>query len=224
MVSQADLQRIVSLYKIDEQKVSVVPNGSLIRTSDLLNQEDRLAVRSMLGCESELVGIFLGSSFSANVESYRLGRTMLEAAGFNGTMLLVGSIAQAARHDWVPVNFKEVWLGFVSEEVRDVLLSSADFALHLMFAGAGTNLKLFDYMSAGVPIITNDFGRRGVEGDNWSLPGETVSELKSALDRIQSDPGELHRLAESARELARNGFDWSSIAKRFEKTILAAID
>jgi hypothetical protein len=220
MVSHKDKQRIATLYNIEEAKIIIVPNGSVIRSSNLTEPEDRLVVRSALRCESELIGIFLGSSFAANVESYRQGRGMLEAAGFTGTMLLVGSISQAFRDDWPPVNFREIWLGFVTDEVRDVLLSTADFALHLIFSGAGTNLKLFDYMSAGVPIIANNFGRRGVDRGDWSSPGDSVEELSFSLHRMRNNPSEILRLSNTAREIAKDNFDWSSIASKFEKAIM----
>ena len=32
-----------------------------------------------------------------------------------------------------------------------------------MISGSGTNIKMFDFMAAGLPIITTDIGARGIE-------------------------------------------------------------
>ncbi|WP_187272504.1 glycosyltransferase [Methylobacterium sp. WL9] len=216
-VSEDDKIRLYELYGLHTKPITTVPNGANIRPSNLLGLEESNEVRASLGIKSGLVGIFLGSSYAANVESYKRGREMLHAAEFRGTMLLVGSIAEADRDCWPDVGFQERWLGFVDSEVRDVLLSTADFALHLIFAGAGTNLKMFDYMGAGVPILANEFGRRGVSHDNWCLFAEDAQELATALENLTRKTDAGVNVSATARQIALAEFDWRSIAIRFER-------
>ncbi|CAO4172720.1 glycosyltransferase [Methylorubrum aminovorans] len=220
-VSRGDLNRFAQLYDLNADAAIVVPNGANIRQDCLLKADEQIEVRRLIKRERGLLGIFLGSGFAANVDSYKCGRQMLEAAGFRGTMLLVGSIDKAQRDDWPTVSFDEVWLGFVDEEVRDVLLSAADFALHLMFSGAGTNLKLFDYMGAGVPIIANSFGRRGVAHSGWCLEAEDAQELAVVLACLSEARPAALAVAKIAREIAFSEFDWGGIAKRFECAVLS---
>jgi glycosyltransferase involved in cell wall biosynthesis len=175
-----------------------------------------------------LVGIFIGSVYSANVESYRRGRLLLEEAGFRGSMFLVGSINTAPRTDWPEVGFDERWFGFVDDDEKLLLLESADFALQLIYDGAGTNLKLFDYMAAELPIIANAFGSRGVEEEDWFLPVETAADLATTLAALAERPEEAARVAERARRIARERFDWRAIAgdfeARMERGFPAAVD
>ncbi|SFF28411.1 glycosyltransferase [Methylobacterium sp. 13MFTsu3.1M2] len=223
-VSNQDALRLKEIYDCSYKNISVVPNGTNIINLPTISQEDLTTLRQILDAGEGLVGVFLGSNFQANVESYKLSREMLDAADFRGTMLIVGSIADADRSTWKEVNFSERWLGFVSSEVRDSVLVSSDFALHLMFSGAGTNLKLFDYMGSGLPIIANAFGRRGVDGSDWSLPADSLEELKWSLAALRESAETVESRRDNARRIAVDRFDWHSIARRFEAELLKMYD
>lgn len=218
-VSEADKSRLIDLYSVPAERISIAPNGARVVGRARPDGPDRARFREALDLSGRLAGVFLGSSFEANVESYRRGRLLLDQAGFKGVMFLVGSIAAADRSAWPEVDFEERWFGFVSDELRDALVSSADFAFHMIFAGAGTNLKLFDYMSLRVPIVANGFGRRGVPADGWALGAETVGDLRAVLARIAEDEAGIAEVAEIAYGIARDEFDWKSIGARFEANL-----
>jgi glycosyltransferase involved in cell wall biosynthesis len=169
-----------------------------------------------MGLEGRAVGIIVASGYGPNVESYRRTRLMLRDAGFTGTILLLGTICNNLQPDWPDVGFEEKPVGFVSDDLKVALLEIADFAPHFVFDGAGTNLKLLDYMGNGVAIIANQFGVRGTEGDDWYWPAETTEELQAALADIAAHPAEARARAERGRAVALATFDWSSIAARFE--------
>jgi glycosyltransferase involved in cell wall biosynthesis len=217
VVSDNDKIRMSELYGISIDKITVVPNGASISHLAPASKEERAEMRHILGIADGMVGIFLGSAFAANVNSYLCARSQLQASGFRGTMLLLGSIEEIDRSSWSGVNFKERWLGFVPEEVKSALLMTADFALHLMFDGAGTNLKLFEYMGAGLPILANDFGARGVAQLGWFWRVETPGSIKDALTQIAAGEAEVTRRAGDARRIALSHFDWKQIAAGFEE-------
>lgn len=215
-VSEADRDRLVELYGVSPIKISVVPNGVNTAQARSLPPEARTALRGELGLAGRAVGVIVASSYGPNVESYRRTRLMLHEAGFTGTILLVGAIGNALQPDWPDVGFEERVFGFVSEELKVTLLEVADFAPHFVFDGAGTNLKLLDYMGNGVAIIANRFGVRGTEGDDWYWPAEDVAGLKAALADIAADPAQALARAERGRAVALAHFDWAPIAARFE--------
>lgn len=218
-VSFDDRVRFQELYKTAGSRISVLPNGTNLKKHILVGRQEKASVRSLLDCSHGLVGVFLGSAFGPNVESYKTARLLLHQAGFNGTIILVGSIADAQRHDWPTVGFSELWMGFVDELTKELILGTSDFALHLIFYGAGTNLKIFDYMAAGLPIVANKFGRRGINGENWCLCAENADELSTTLKLLNFDAGTVRARADSAMQIVETEFNWHSIASRFEEIL-----
>ncbi len=219
-VSSADADRLANLYSIDRRRIKVVPNGVDTSSYPVLSADDRSAFRDGLGIRpDEDVAVFVGSAYGPNVNAYRRARSLLSAAGFGGSVIVIGSIATADRTDWELVAFNEIWTGFVEDEVRIAAVSSADFALHFMFDGAGTNLKLFDYMAARTLIVANDFAVRGVSGDDWYIRAPGVEEMKTVIAEKPWNTAGGKAAIEQARRLAERQFDWKAIADQYNSII-----
>lgn len=60
-----------------------------------------------------------------------------------------------------PPNVKS--LGFLDEADKIRQLRTCTVALNPLFSGAGTNLKMLDYMAAGAPIVASPVGARGLD-------------------------------------------------------------
>ncbi|WP_375465151.1 glycosyltransferase [uncultured Methylobacterium sp.] len=219
-VSAADARRLEVLYDLTPSSVHVAANGVHASSYPRFGTQEKAAFRAKLGIrDGDDVAVFVGSGYGPNVESYRQARAMLQAAGFTGCVILIGSIAQAARSDWPAVTFREIWLGFTSDEVRNVAIGCADFALQIMTTGAGTNLKLFDYMASYTPIVANEFGARGVPERDWYFRVETSDELGALLAHASWKGVEGERVAQKARDLAVRYYDWSVVAEGFDQLI-----
>ena len=54
-------------------------------------------------------------------------------------------------------------LGVVDDERKKELLSMADVALNPILSDCGANVKMFDFMAMGLPVVTTDVGVRGIE-------------------------------------------------------------
>ena len=52
--------------------------------------------------------------------------------------------------------------GVVDDTARRDYLAAADVAVNPMFSGSGTNIKMFDFMAAGLPVISTPTGARGI--------------------------------------------------------------
>lgn len=214
VVSERDAERMVQLYDVPQSMVTVAPNGADCSKYPLWDKASRAELRGKLQIDDKPLAAFLGSGYGPNVESYFKARQLLSEAGFDGAVALIGSIAQADRTGWPEVPFDEFWFDFVDEDLKIALLSSADFALQLVFSGGGTNLKLFDYMAAGCLIVANEFGARGVGADGWSVSAQNVTELRALLQsRVwETDRGDAIRA--KARAIANEQFDWAIVAEK----------
>ena len=219
-VGESDSQGFVDEYGVDPAKLRVVPNGVAVNGYDCISSEVCTAFRSESGIVDGDIGIFLGSAYGPNVDSYRMAREMLDKACFTGTVFVVGRISDVYDESWPSVQFTEKWFGFVDDAVKHLLVKSADFAIQTVTSGGGTNLKLFDYMAAGVPILANAFGRRGVAEDGWFISVETASDMRDVVATRQWRSASALEAASVARKIALRDFDWDSIAKQY-RAILA---
>ncbi len=214
-VSQDDADRFVTEYGISRSRVHVVPNGVNVEAFDAITPDAKRGFRAAAGLADSDVGVFLGSSYGPNVDSYRLARQWLSDAGFSGTILVVGSIAKVFNTTWPKVGFTEHWMGFVDDAIKRLVLSASDFALQIVASGGGTNLKLFDYMAAGAPILANAFGARGVAEAGWFIPADTAADISRTVCNRAWHSGAAAEGARNAHAIAMRDYDWTLIAARY---------
>ncbi|MFW5701006.1 MAG: glycosyltransferase, partial [Cyclobacteriaceae bacterium] len=83
--------------------------------------------------------------------------------------------------------------------------------------------KLFDSLSAGIPIIVNSAGwtKKLVEENNCGAYVDPAKpeEFASLLVKWRSNPAKLKSMGESARELAENIYDKSILLNKFIEVI-----
>jgi len=144
-------------------------------------EEDRRRVRSELGLDDrDRVLVFSGSRFGPNLEALdRLKEFVRTEASFLARerlhFLILGSIEATPSREGAMI---------VTGRVPQVqpYLAASDAGLNPVTSGAGSNVKLFEYLAARLPVISTPFGVRGtpLKPDLDFIPFEPA-ELKSAL-------------------------------------------
>ena len=121
-----------------------------------------------------------------------------------------------------PVLYKEniLFLDDLDDYDKEIIFKASDIAINPVTAGSGTNLKMFEYMANGVPIITTETGKRGIVGK----PGEyfLVSEQDKFIDNIRllyNDKNMYSRLRNNARSYVEREHGWGLIGKHFLEII-----
>jgi glycosyltransferase involved in cell wall biosynthesis len=216
-VSDGDADRLAELYRISRRKITTSPNGVDTSRYPLLHPDEKEALRSRFAAGDRPLAVFIGSGHAPNVDAYLRTRAMLAQAGYSGLVILIGSIGECVPPAALP--FEEVMLGFTDEALKTALVCAADFALQLSFTGAGTTLKLFEYMASRSLIIANAFGRRGIPHDGWCWPVETAGELRRFLAQAPWQREDGRQIAERARQLAEEHYDWRRIAASYGQLI-----
>lgn len=205
--SEDDRKTLIGMYELNPDKVIVVPNGVDVNETVFTDIETRLNNKKKLGLSNEKMGIFMGSWHLPNIESSEIIIDIAEACP-EARLLLMGSMCDYFKNRNLPENVG--LLGMVSEEEKSRIFATVDFALNPMYSGSGTNLKMFDYMSAGIPIITSDFGTRGIEDKSTFV----IAEKESLVQVINEF--DLNKMGENvvkARKIAEDTFDWKVISK-----------
>jgi glycosyltransferase involved in cell wall biosynthesis len=124
--------------------------------------EMRPQIRTKLGLtEEDRVLIFSGSGFAPNVEAFAQIKEFCRAeADFMARnriyFLVVGSVSPQACRDGALI---------VTGPVPEVLpyFAASDAGVNLVTRGSGSNVKLFEYLAARLPVISTPFGVRGTE-------------------------------------------------------------
>jgi len=120
----------------------------------------RSQIRAQLGLgEEDWVLVFSGSGYAPNVEALQeIQEFCREEAQFLANsrvfILVVGSVSRKA--------FREGAL-IVTGPVPEVVpyFAAGDAGLNLVTRGSGSNVKLFEYLAARLPVISTVFGVRG---------------------------------------------------------------
>ncbi|WP_049868414.1 glycosyltransferase family 4 protein [Paenibacillus sp. D9] len=211
LVQQADLvfataakevENFVTIYGADPSKVLLAPNG--IIPGDLM-RETRAASSS-----DKKTAFFIGSAHPPNLEAVEYILNSLAPSCPEFEFVIAGACCNSFVQ---PTSSNVKLLGLIDDAKRHELFATSDIAINPMFSGAGTNLKTLEYMSAGIPLVSTEFGVRGLDLDNHShflqAEKDTFSEVLHAI--IQMNPLELDQIAKNGQEYIQSRYSWESI-------------
>jgi glycosyltransferase involved in cell wall biosynthesis len=189
-------------------KTSVVPNGiDLARFNGIARQ--RAALRAALGyTDSDRVLLFTASSFAPNVEALAWLETFVARhqellASRNLHFLVAGSVSKQP--------FYRPRLKVVGKvDSIEPYFGAADIAYNGVFRGSGTNVKIAEFIAAGLPILTSTNGMRGYElADGVDCIAFTQDSLAQVLaeSTLLTDPAALTAMTKSAYEKNKQQID-----------------
>jgi len=137
--------------------------------------------------------------------------------------VIAGHVCERYR-DWsVPTNVALV--GIVSEATKNILLGMASVALNPMLQGGGSNLKLMEYMAAGVPVVTTTLGARGAGAEvNKHVVVAEMSDFSEAIESVFATPRATESRVEGARAMVEAHLDWRVLGKQFADAVDATIN
>jgi len=210
-------------FGVPEERLHVAPNGVFAERIHAADPAARAAAKAALRIRG-MVAIFVGSNYAPNVEAVcfiaeelcpRFPAMTFVACGGVGT---VDSL-RASR----PRNL--ILPGVVSDEEKLRYLHASDLAVNPMFSGSGTNIKMFDFMAAGLPIVATRTGARGIA--ERSCAGMVIAaedEFDDALARMLRHPRKLRDLGRASRRMAEEEYSWERISPALGARLKAAIE
>lgn len=223
-VSTEDQLLLADRYGVAPERIAIVPNG--VDTADIAFTPPEVRSRRRTAwlqalrsrrpdVELQHLALFLGSWHQPNIEAaLEILRMAPEApdVGF----LLVGSHCEAIRDHRIPPNVLP--LGLVSDATKKLLLGTCDVALAPLRTGSGTNLKVVEYLAAGLPVVTTAVGARGLPHEEGIWQVAELDRFARAVREQVSRPADLDALRRG-RELAEAEFDWRSLSARFQQAL-----
>lgn len=185
--SREDQEQFERYYGLSPQRVAIVPNG--VFSSAFLARDDasaREATRRKLGID-RLAACFIGSNYLPNEAAANLILGLAEKLPQH-LFFIMGGVGERLADRETPQNV--IVTGLVSEQEKQEILLACDLALNPMVSGSGTNIKMFDYMAAGLPIVTTSIGARGIinTGDRvYELSDGNIDSLMQKVEGLFAD-------------------------------------
>jgi glycosyltransferase involved in cell wall biosynthesis len=221
--SDDDARSFSEIYGVKKDRILVIPNGAAIEEMQPPASEEKEAMRKHYGFGSRFVAVFLASGgyrpndVAAQFICQELAPQLTEIE-----FLLVGSVCETVKYkNKIPENVRA--MGVVSREDKIGLLHASDLAINPVAEGSGTNIKIFDYLAAGLPVVTTPVGARGI--DLRDLEDAIIADLNEFPDAIRmvvNDEDLSRRLSLRSRALAER-YDWRKIAEIAEKGVLGLV-
>ncbi|MCF8055248.1 MAG: glycosyltransferase [Desulfocapsa sp.] len=226
--SDEDCRHYEEIYGVTKDKLLVIPNGVFSNTIVPPTVEQKSAAKQKTGCQKQ-TAIFLGSGYEPNIEAVRFIISSVAPKLPDVSFLICGGVAKAEEFknvgDGLPANVRMV--GYIPEEEKSDYLWAADIAVNPMFSGSGTNIKMFDFMAAGLPVVTTSIGARGIDPEFHDRPTmEIADDLKftHAIEKVLSDEFLRDCLRVTGLELVHKKFSWEKISPEYGKKIVEIYD
>jgi glycosyltransferase involved in cell wall biosynthesis len=212
--SDEDRSLFHRLYGIPAAKVRVVPNGVFVGSIRPAEGAARLAARQRLGLGEEAIALFIGTHYGPNLEAARLILSELAPRLPNVKFVIAGGVGDGLTASERSARRNVILTGAVDEAKKLDLLAAATVAINPMLSGSGTNIKMFDFMAAGLPILTTPAGGRGIDcGAERPFEVCEAKDLCAGLACLLSNPRRRYELAVNARDAVERCFAWERITK-----------
>ena len=153
--SEEERDQLVADFGVDRDRIALAPNGF---EPDAVGEAATPRSPDATKTDAPLV-VFMGSAHPPNAEAASYIVDELGPALPDIEFRLMGAVC-GQLSGTLPRNVAK--LGFVDEGEKRRQLATCRAALNPVFSGAGTNLKMVDYMASGAPIVTTPLGARGL--------------------------------------------------------------
>lgn len=206
--SQDDVDTFNRVFDVPWSKLRLVPNGIFAFAEAVPDEAARAGARRERGIDGPLV-VFLGSDYGPNNDAARFIAGTLAPALPDVAFALIGSCCNAVGE--APSNLHR--LGILPEENKRAWLRGATIAVNPLAAGSGTSIKMFDFMAAGLPVVTTAIGARGIESPGGAV--FVVAPLDGfvpALRALLDDPARCEAMGRAARNAVEAQYAWERIS------------
>ena len=214
--SDIDARAMTELYDADANKQKYIANGIEIDDVSYTSPANRLLYKNKFCLNDYRLAIFIGGGHKPNIEAVS---EIVRVARFcpNYYFIIAGDVCTAASKMIRTNNI--ILVGKINEKTREHMYALADVALNPMFSGSGANVKMIDYMAAGIPIISTKFGARGISDVSGIVIANNTEEIINALTSISDGSYDTNSFVEKNRKIIEEEYDWEVVAYRAYKYI-----
>lgn len=160
---------------------------------------------------------FVGSNWPPNNDAASFIAGTLASQLPEVDFLIFGGCCASVDANNLPGNVQ--LMGFV-DDLR-ASLSTCDMALNPITSGSGINVKVLEYLSVGLPVITTAFGARGITSESLDfLPCVPLGSFASQIRAVLHARAQWHHWSQSAQAFISHRFSWPVIARSLAQTLV----
>jgi glycosyltransferase involved in cell wall biosynthesis len=217
-VSPEERDHYVERYGVEPGRVIEVPNGADIERFAPVEPEARSAIRRRLGLPDRTTVLYAASSLPPN----RLGADWVGRLAAKVDHLSFVAVGAGAQIDCAPANMR--CTGYV-DDVQP-WFQAADIALCPIEHGAGTKIKLLEYMASGLPAVAFRAALHGLAArDGVEVVGvePQLEAFQLAVEQLANDKALAWSMGVAARRLIEERYDWARIAARLDAALNTSV-
>jgi glycosyltransferase involved in cell wall biosynthesis len=205
-------KQLIATCGVRPNAIAVIPNGAIV--DDFRHTGDALNVKKHYELDKfQFVGFVGNMEYPPNEEAVeiiaaKLAPTIIRKAP-NTRFLLIGRKPRK-----LPDNPSIEFSGPVQNLAQ--ALRAIDVAIAPLLHGSGTRLKILEYFSYGLPVVSTTKGAEGLDvesGVNILIEDE-MDAFAASVVRLLSDKELSSKLGEKARQLIVDKYDWNKIAQK----------
>lgn len=210
--SEQEKDSFIAMYNLDPTKVKLAPNG--------VNPENW--IRNKTSLNAKLKAFFIGAGYPPNIEAVHYIFHHLADKCPNIEFIIAGECCTP----FLKLKKSNVkLLGNISNKKKSNLFASVDIAINPLFKGAGVNLKTLEFLSAGIPLFSTQFGVRGLNlVDKKHYINAEWEDFAEKLNECCLDKEHLKEISAHGQKYINDNYSWHKISKSIQEEINDAIN
>jgi len=206
-ITESDKSRLVSLYGVSPEKILTISAGYDLVESNFMLPSTRSKSSTLYDAQA----FFLSSYAEPAVDAAKYIIDL--AKKIPNVMFIIAGSIQRGLVD-IELTDNVIVEGIISNKLKSEYLHTSDFALNPIEGGSGLNIKMLEYFSYGLPVITSEFGARGLNiKDKEDVLIANTNNLVAVIEEfIKYSTCEKDRLTKNAYNTLINHYSWRSVA------------
>lgn len=212
-VSKNEKNRLVS-YGVNPHKIQVIDNGVDIEAFNPF--VDASFIKNHYDLKNFHTIIFVGNmEYLPNLEAVRMIDSkiapLIKKEVSNVHFLIVGRSPPN-------MEFPNLTLTGIVDNVAEFIVAS-DVAIAPLFSGSGTRLKILEYFSCGIPVVSSTVGVEGLDVKNGihALVEDDLDRFAMGVIKLLKNKELATKLGKNARELVVNTYSWKKSTMNLSK-------
>lgn len=182
-VTEEDRKLMKEIYNAEDSKIYLIPH--LLKFSNY----------NWNGEKSNDI-VFIGSLYEPNILALKeIEKIASELPHFN--FHIIGNLNKYPNRKKLK---NMIYHGNINDEDKDKILNNAFLALNPVIIGSGRNVKMIDYISHGLPVLTTPIGARGFDLNEIKdfIFVDELENFKNRILKISKDRRKLIEISEKA--------------------------